>query len=99
MNKKINIPKSYKKNIRQAVEILREAGCTHIFLFGSLAEDNFREGSDIDIAVRGCPAGKFFHVWGKLFRQLDYPLDLIRLDRNDDFSRYLEEKGGLIQIG
>ena len=98
MNKKINIPKSYEKNIKRAVEILKEAGCTEIFLFGSLVENNFREGSDIDIAVRGCPIGKFFYVWGKLFRQLDYPLDLISLDRDDDFSRYLKEKGDLIQI-
>ncbi len=58
VNKKINIPKSYEENIRRAVEILREAGCSDIFLFGSLAEDNFREGSDIDIAVRGCPRKK-----------------------------------------
>jgi len=99
MIKNINIPESYQKNIRRAVEILKEAGCSDIFLFGSLAENNFREGSDIDIAVRGCPRGKFFYIWGKLFRQLDYPVDLIRLDRDDAFSRYLEEKGEMIQIG
>ncbi|MCP4348627.1 MAG: nucleotidyltransferase domain-containing protein [Desulfobacterales bacterium] len=99
MNKKINIPKSYEENIRRAVDILREAGCSDIFLFGSLAEDNFREGSDIDIAVRGCPRKKFFYVLGKLLRNLDYPVDMVDLDEDNDFCRFLIEEGELVRIG
>ncbi|MDM8551035.1 nucleotidyltransferase domain-containing protein [Desulfobacterales bacterium HSG2] len=82
-----------------AVEILISEGCSDIFLFGSLAENNVREGSDIDIAVQGCPRGKFFHIWGRLFRNLDYPVDLVSLDRDDAFSNYLKKEGELLQIG
>ncbi|MDM8522303.1 hypothetical protein QUF80_02935 [Desulfococcaceae bacterium HSG8] len=60
MNGKIQLPEPYEKNIRQAVKILRAAGCTHIFLFGSLAENRLRESSYIDIAVQRCPRGDSF---------------------------------------
>lgn len=37
-----------------------EAGCSEIFLFGSLASGEVGDKSDIDLAIRGCPQGKFF---------------------------------------
>lgn len=92
------LPEIYQNNIRTAVEILKDAGCGDIFLFGSLAENTVREGSDIDIAVRGCPKTKFFHVLGKLLISLDFSVDLIDLDQDDAFSRFLIEKEELIQI-
>lgn len=97
-NKIIQLPEPYRKNIGLAVEILKGVGCSEIFLFGSLAENNIREGSDIDIAVRGCPKNKFFYVLGKLLRKLDYPVDLVDLDENDAFSCFLIEQGDMIQI-
>lgn len=90
---------SYEKNIRLAVEILKDAGCREIFLFGSLAENSFREGSDIDIAVRGCPKGKFFKVLGKLLLKLDFHVDLVDLDEDDAFPLYLIQNERLVQIG
>lgn len=95
----MQLPEPYRKNVRLALEILKEAGCSDIFLFGSLAENNIREGSDIDIAVRGCPKRKFFHVLGKLLLALDYPVDLVDLDQDDPFSHFLTQKGELVQIG
>lgn len=70
---KINIPLSYKKDIEKAVKILKEAGCTEIFLFGSIAEGNMKGASDIDLAVRGCPEGMFFRLIGKLTLELEHP--------------------------
>lgn len=100
MKETVQLPEPYRKNVRMAIEILREAGCGDIFLFGSLAENSIREGSDIDIAVRGCPKRKFFDVLGKLLRKLDYPVDLVDLDEdNDAFPRFLIEEGELVQIG
>jgi predicted nucleotidyltransferase len=98
---RLPLPEAYEKNIRLAVDILKDAGCADIFLFGSLAENNFREGSDIDIAVRGCPKGKFFHALGRLLLELDYPADLTDLDENDEndaFSKYLAQEGGLLKL-
>ena len=99
MNDKVQLPETYQKDVRRAVEILRGAGCTDIFLFGSLAGGKVTDQSDIDLAIRGCPKGKFFHLLGRLLLELDYPVDLVNLDRQDAFVRYLEKEGELLQIG
>ncbi len=93
------LPESYRKDIRHAIEILKQAGCTDVFLFGSLATGKVRDRSDIDLAVRGCPPGEFFNLLGRLLLELNYPVDLVSLDRQDAFARYLEERGELLQIG
>lgn len=99
MEEKVQLPEIYQRDIHQAVEILRESGCTQVFLFGSLAAGKVQEGSDIDLAVRGCPKGKFFHLLGKLLLELYHSVDLVSLDRQDDFARYLEKEGELLQVG
>ena len=99
MDDKVQLPEIYQKDVRRAVEILKEAGCTDIFLFGSLATGKIKDKSDIDLAIRGCPKGKFFHLLGRLLLELDYPVDLVNLDRQDAFARYLEEEGELLQVG
>lgn len=91
-------PANYQKDIARATEILRSAGCTHIYLFGSLTSGKIRSESDIDLAVRGCARGQYFRVLGKLLLELDHPVDLIDLDRNDGFARFLESEGELTQI-
>ncbi|MBL7065948.1 MAG: nucleotidyltransferase domain-containing protein [Anaerolineae bacterium] len=99
MQNNVQLPETYQKNIRRAAEILKGAGCTDVFLFGSLAAGNIRGESDIDLAIRGCPKGKFFHLLGRLLLDLDYPVDLVNLDSQDVFAHYLEKEGGLLQIG
>jgi predicted nucleotidyltransferase len=69
-----------------------------VFLFGSLATGEVKDKSDIDLAVRGCPKGEFFHLLGRLLLELDYPVDLANLDSQDAFARYLEQEGELLQI-
>lgn len=98
MNERIQIPEPYQKDVSQAIQVLKEAGCTDIFLFGSLATGKIGDKSDIDLAVRGCPRGKFFHLLGRLLLELERPVDLVNLDRQDPFARYLEEEGELLQI-
>jgi len=95
----VQFPESYQRNIRRAVEILKGAGCTDIFLFGSLATGKARDRSDIDLAIRGCPKGAFFYLLGRLLLELDYPVDLVNLDRQDAFARYLEKEGELLRVG
>jgi len=92
------IPLGYREDVEKAIKILRDVGCKEVYLFGSLAEGNTREGSDIDLAVRGCPSGMFFHALGKLMLELNHPIDLIDLDRDNDFARYLEGEGSLIHV-
>ena len=99
MEQAVQFPETYQRDIRRAVTILKEAGCTHVFLFGSLSIAQIRDKSDIDLAIRGCPRGRFFHLLGKLLLELEHPVDLVDLDRQGAFARYLEEEGGLLQIG
>ncbi len=93
-----NLPSAYQHNVTRAVAILKNAGCTDVFLFGSLAHGETHEGTDIDLAVRGCPNGQYFKLLGKLFYELDFPVDLINLDKPDLFAHFLENQGELVQI-
>ncbi len=98
MENTIQLPQVYQKDIQRAASILKEAGCTQVFLFGSVATGKVRDGSDLDLAVRGCPPDKFFHLLGRLLMTLDHPVDLVDLDVDDPFARYLERKGRLIPV-
>ncbi len=98
MENRMKLSEKYQKDINRAVEILKGGGCTEVFLFGSIAAGEPGIKSDIDIAVRGCPKGKFFKLLGKLIFELDYPVDLVNLDAQDNFARYLEKEGELAQI-
>lgn len=96
----VQLSETYQRDIRRAVEILKEAGCSDVFLFGSLATGRVPDrSSDIDLAIRGCPKGRFFHLLGRLLLELDHPVDLVSLDGQDPFARYLEQEGELLQIG
>ena len=93
------IPESYQGDIDKAVEILKSAGCSKIFLFGSLAANRIKDNSDIDLAIEGCPSGMFFHLLGQLMIELDHPVDLVSLDNRNTFTNYLETEGELLRIG
>ena len=97
-DRELQIADSYKKDIHRAITILKEAGCNEVFLFGSLASQAIRDESDIDLAIRGCPQGKFFHLLGQLLLELDHSVDLVNLDSQDAFSKFLEEEEDLVQI-
>ena len=99
MNELSQIPDTFQQDIHRAIEILKNAGCTSIYLFGSLAHGKSRNVSDIDLAIQGCPKQKYFQLLGKLMVELDKPVDLVDLDIQDSFSRYLLEEGELLQIG
>ncbi len=94
-----NLLDDFKMDIDRAIEILKKGGCSDIFLFGSLLTGEHRTISDIDLAIRGCPKGSFFHLLGRLLFELKYSVDLVNLDSQDAFSRYLQKEGELIQIG
>jgi predicted nucleotidyltransferase len=93
-----SIPKMYQKDIQHATRILKEAGCSQVYVFGSLASGKTRRDSDIDLAVKGCPEGQYFRILGKLLLEVDHPVDLVLLDRHDPFGLFLQEHQELVQI-
>lgn len=96
---KAAIPKVFARDIHRATKILRDAGCSEIFLFDSAATGTPRAESDLDLAVRGCARGEFFHLLGSLLIELDHSVDLVDLDAKDEFAHHLEAEGALVRIG
>jgi predicted nucleotidyltransferase len=92
------LPEEFQKDVNSAIEILKNAGCKEIFIFGSLIADTYREDSDIDIAIKGCLPENYFALLGQLLTTLSRPVDLINLDRGDAFSKYLEREGDLHRV-
>lgn len=68
---------------------LRRYGATEVYVFGSAATGVMDEHSDVDLAARGIPPHAFFKAMGAAQQELDCPLDLIDLDQDDPFTRYL----------
>lgn len=75
-----------------------EAGAREVYLFGSAMEGIPREDSDVDLAVSGLPPEAFYRAMGKASDCLDQPLDLIDLDEENPFTRYLKEEGELERV-
>jgi predicted nucleotidyltransferase len=88
-----------QKTIEQAAKKLKESGAREVYVFGSVAQGILHEGSDIDLAVAGLPPDRFFYAMGEAGDILGRPLDLIDLDENNAFTRYLKEEGELRRVG
>ena len=91
-------PPELQRAIDQAAAILKAAGAEAVYLFGSIVEGSFRPDSDVDLAVTGLPPGKFFHTMGQLLHVLPRSLDLVDLDVDTPFTRYLKQKGKLYRV-
>ena len=89
----------YRSDIERAIEILKEGGCREVHVFGSVAEGRTRAGSDIDLAVRGCPPGSFFTLLGSLLMELEHPVDLVDLDREPRLAGFLQRHELLVHVG
>ena len=87
------------ERIRRAADALRERGAREFYLFGSAATGRLRQDSDIDMAVSGLPPELFFEAMGDAREALMKPLDLIDLDEDNLFTRYLKKKGELQRVG
>ncbi|MCK4642558.1 nucleotidyltransferase domain-containing protein [bacterium] len=85
----MNIPTSYQEDVSEALKILKSEGCSEIYVFGSLSNGTCTDHSDIDIAIKGCPKGKFFRIFSKLISRLKHSIDLIDLDKNVKFEKLL----------
>ncbi len=91
--------KTVKKDIEKAVAILKKFGAKKVYLFGSLAEGNSSDDSDIDLAVSGLPDTVFYKAGGQLMLELKRRIDLIDIDEINPFTSYLKKKGKLVNVG
>jgi len=93
------VTQELRRAIERAAAALKAYGATEVYLFGSAASGRLREGSDVDLAVSGLPPDRFFQAMGPAGEQLDRPLNLVDLDEDTPFTRYLKEEGELQRVG
>ena len=93
------MPEKIERLIEEAAAALKAAGAREVYVFGSAAKGELRENSDVDMAVSGLPPEVFFRAMGKASRALRRPLDLVDLDEDNPFTRYLKEEGELRRVG
>jgi predicted nucleotidyltransferase len=94
-----HIDEDMKALVEKAVRVLKAAGAETVHLFGSAARGGLREGSDVDLAVSGLPPEVFFRAMSRAGDALGCPLDLVDLDEDTPFTRYLKEEGELLRVG
>ena len=85
--------------IEKAAAALKAAGAREVYLFGSAGKGKLRPDSDVDIAVSGLPPEVFFRAMAAAHDALERPLDLVDLDEDNAFTRYLKNKGELVRVG
>jgi len=90
--------KDLRESIERAAAVLKEFGAREVYVFGSAASGVLREGSDVDLAVSGLPPEVFFRAMGQARDALGRELDLIDLDEDNLFTRYLKGKGKLQRV-
>jgi len=86
------------RQIEKAAAVLKAAGAREVYVFGSAASGGMRPDSDVDIAVSGLPPQVFFRAMSDAERALGCPLDLIDLDEDSPFTRYLKSEGELRRV-
>ena len=93
------LPEKYQDDIKKATNLLRNAGCKGVFLFGSLITGDVHKDSDIDIGITGLHPSKFFRVYASLDRELTNRVDLVDFDLTNDFYGLLSSLGEVVEIG
>ena len=94
----MKIPEPYKKDIDIAINILKEEGCSEVYIFGSIAEGTFNANSDIDIAAKGIKKEKFFKVFARLMNAMEHSVDLIDMEQNIRFTKHIFDIGDIIRV-
>jgi len=89
----------FRVRIEKAAAALKAVGAREVYVFGSTSKGKLRPGSDVDMAVSGLPPEVFFRAMAAAHDALGRPLDLVNLDEDNDFTRYLKEEGELQRVG
>ena len=85
------------ESLPKIVRILSDNyGAERVILFGSLAKEEFRVNSDIDLAVSGMPAENYFKALGHLLMESPYACDLVTIEDASDLLRQRIEEDGVI---
>ena len=95
---KLKLDSRYIKDVDKAISYLKEMGCTEIYVFGSVVTGKANSFSDLDIAVRGIPANKFFQIYGELMFLLEHQIDLVDLQLQEKFGKILLQSDEMLRV-
>ena len=81
-----------RERLPSLVMALGELGAERVWLFGSLVWGGMHPESDLDIAVAGLPAGRFFEAYERLWSLAGEPVDLLAIETApESLRRRIEE--------
>lgn len=84
--------------IKRAAAELKSAGASEVYVFGSAARGADDATSDLDIAVSGLPPGIFYRMGARISDLVGRSVDLVDLDINTPFTRYLRAENELVRV-
>ena len=85
------------ESLPKLVRILSdEYNAERVILFGSLAREEFRINSDIDLAVSGVCAENYYKALGRLLLESPCSCDLVTIEDAPDLLRQRIEEEGVI---
>jgi len=79
--------------------MLAALGARRVVLFGSLAEGALHDRSDIDLAVEGLPAARYWEALATLAAAAPAPVDLVRVEDAPDSLLGVIARGHEVSIG
>ncbi len=85
--------------LNKITDILKNEGCSEVFLFGSHVTGRANEDSDIDVGVKGLDPSKFFSVYAKLDSEIDSKIDFVDFDEQSALFNFLTSIGEIRKIG
>ena len=85
--------------IKRATAELKTAGAVEIYIFGSAAKGAADVDSDLDLAVSGLPPSVFYRMGARVSDLIGRSVDLIDLDIDTPFTRYLRAENELVRVG
>ena len=80
------------------LNVLFKLGCSETYIFGSYANGNADEYSDIDIGIKGLPPQKFFAAHSMLEDATGKTIDLVDFDENPQLFTLLQNLGELKKL-
>lgn len=83
--------------LEQSAAVLRAAGAKEVFVFGSAAKGQMDQHSDVDLAVSGLPPRAYLRAKVAVGNLFGRSVDLVDLDVDSPFTRYLRAKEGLLR--
>ncbi len=84
--------------LAKAAAILRDEGAVEVYAFGSFARGDAGPGSDIDLAVAGLATERIIPAMGRVRVETGRSVDIIQVEQDPVFVRYLRSTGELRRV-